>query len=181
LVGLGNLATWQGRYGEARVLLEQALQEAHAAGAAWLVALVANGIRLQGDPASARPVYEQAREAWRSLGDQRGVALAITQIGLCALESGDHQEAHSLVREGVEMSRELDFRWGELFGVDAAGLIAVTMQDWDVAARLFGATEVSRETSPAPHVFGVREPGVAAVKQALDPATLSALWTKATP
>ena len=182
LVGLGNLATWQERHGEARVLLEQALEEAHAAGAAWLAALalflVANGIRLQGDPASARPVYEQAREAWGSLGDQRGVALAIIQIGLCALESGDHQEAHSLVREGVEISRELDFRWGELFGVDAAGLIAVTMKDWDVAATLFGATEVLRETSPAPHVFGVREPGVAAVKKALDPATLSALWDK---
>jgi predicted ATPase/class 3 adenylate cyclase len=182
LLGLGNLATWQGRYGEARALLEQALQEAHAAGAAWLAALalsfLANGIRLQGDSASARPVYEQARDAFQSIGNPHGVAVATVQIGLCALESGDHQQARSLVREGLQMARELDFRWGELFGLDAAGLIAVTMKDWDVAAMLFGATEVLRETSPAPHVFGVRESGVAAVKKALDPATLSALWSK---
>jgi hypothetical protein len=47
-----------------------------------------------------------------------------------------------------------------------------------VAATLLGATERPREASPAPQL-GVREAGIAAVKAALDPDTLSVLWDKA--
>jgi hypothetical protein len=86
LLGLGNLATVQRRYREGRALLEQAVQEARAVGDSWLAALalsfIANGIPLQGDPAAARPVYEQARDAWLSPGARRpAAATAIVQIG----------------------------------------------------------------------------------------------------
>src|SRR4029453_2663164 len=59
---------------------EETLREARAAGIEWLVALgtywIAHGILLQGDPTSARAVYEEAREIWRSLGDQQGRGFA---------------------------------------------------------------------------------------------------------
>ena len=47
-----------------------------------------------------------------------------------------------------------------------------------MAATLLGATERLRDSSPAPQI-GVREAGIAAVKAALDPDSLSALWDKA--
>jgi hypothetical protein len=82
------------------------------------------------------------------------------------------------VREGLQLARELDFRWGELYGLDAASLLAARTSNWEVAATLLGATERPREASPAPQL-GVREAGIAAVTAALDPDTLSVLWDKA--
>jgi hypothetical protein len=34
------------------------------------------------------------------------------------------------------MAHELDFTWGELLGLDAAGLLAARIRTWDVAATL---------------------------------------------
>jgi tetratricopeptide (TPR) repeat protein len=171
-----------GRYGQARAALEQAVREARAAGDAYLAALartfIAWSIYLQGDPASARPVFEQAREGFQSVGDRQGIANLTIAIGLCALGCGDHQEARSLVREGLQLARGIDFRWGELFGLDAASLLAARTRNWEAAATLLGATQLLRESSPAPPI-GVRESAIAAVKGALDPDSLAALWDKA--
>jgi predicted ATPase/class 3 adenylate cyclase len=182
LLGLGQVAMVRGRYEEARAALEQAVREARAAGDAHSAALARNFIAwtiyLQGDPASARPVFEQVREGFRSIGDRQTIANITIAIGLCALEGGDHQEARSLVREGLQLARGIDFRWGELFGLDAASLLAARTRNWEAAATLLGATQLLRESSPAPPI-GVRESAIAAVKGALDPDTLSALWDKA--
>jgi predicted ATPase/class 3 adenylate cyclase len=181
LVGLGETAVVQGRYEQARPLLEQAVREARAAGSQHLAALalnfVGNGLYLQGDWTGARPVFEQALEGFRSVGNPHGVAVLTVQIGLCALEGGDQHEARSLVREGLELARQLDFRWGELYGLDGAALLAARMGSWEVAATLLGATEGPREASPAPQL-GVREAGIADLTAALDPDSLSALWDK---
>jgi predicted ATPase/class 3 adenylate cyclase len=182
LVGLGETAMMQGRYQQARALLEQAVGEARAAGDQPLAALALNfvgsGLYLQGDWAAARPVFEQVREGFQSVGNPHGVAVVTVQIGLCALEGGGQHEARALVREGLQLARELDFRWGELYGLDAASLLAARTSNWEVAATLLGATERPREASPAPQL-GVREAGIAAVTAALDPDTLSVLWDKA--
>jgi MalT-like TPR region len=184
LVGLGETAVVQGRYEQARPLLEQAVREARAAGSQHLAALalnfVGNGLYLQGDWTRARPVFEQALQGFRSVGNPRGVAVLTVQIGLCALEGGDQHEARSLVREGLQLARQLDFRWGELYGLDGAALLAAREGSWEVAATLLGATELPREASPAPQL-GVREAGIAGVTAALAPDSLSALWDKAKP
>ena len=155
---------------------------ARAAGDQPLAALalnfVGNGLYLQGDWTAARPMYEQVREGFRSIGNPHGVAVATVQIGLCALEGGGQHEARSLVREGLQLARELEFRWGELYGLDGAALLAARTGRWEVAATLLGATELPRQASPAPQL-GVREAGIAGVTAALDPDTLSALWDQA--
>jgi predicted ATPase/Tfp pilus assembly protein PilF len=182
LVGLGETAMVQGHYQEARALLEQAAREARAAGDQPLAVLarnfIGNGLYLQGDWTGARAMFEQVREDFQSIGNSYGVAVATVQIGLCALEGGDQHEARTLVREGLQLARQLDFRWGELYGLDGAALLAARMGSWEVAATLLGATERPREASPAPQI-GVREAGIAAVTAALDSDTLSRLWDKA--
>src|SRR4030095_3207423 len=95
--------------------------------------------------------------------------------GLCALEGGDQHEASSLVREGLRLARELEFRWGGLYGLDGAALLAARAGGREGGAALLGATELARQASPAPQL-GVREAGIAGVTAALDPDTLSALW-----
>lgn len=156
--------------------------EARAAGSQHLATLalnfIGNGLYMQGDPAAARPVFEQVRDGFRSVGGRHGAAVVTIQIGLCALEGGDQHEARTLVREGLQLARELDFRWGKLLGLDGAALLAARMSNWEVAATLLGATELPRQASPAPQVR-VREPAIAAVQAALDPDTLSVLWDKA--
>jgi predicted ATPase len=183
LLGMGHIAALQGRHADGRAMLEDAVRAARAAQDERLTALarnhLGNAIYLQGDPASARRSFEQARDGMRSVGDLQGAAVSGIEIGLCALELGDHTEASSLVREGLQASRELDFRWGELFGLDASGLLAVRTGNWEAAAILFGATELLRTSSPAP-IPAVRESGIAAVKAALDPATLATAWDNGT-
>ena len=46
-----------------------------------------------------------------------------------------------------------------------------------MAATLLGATELPRQSSPAPQL-AVREAGIAAVKAALDADTVAGLWDK---
>lgn len=182
LVGLGETAVVQGRYQQARALLEQAVREARAAGDQPLAALALNfigsALYLQGDWTAARPMFEQVREGFQSIGNPHGVAVVTVQIGLCALEGGGQHEARSLIREGLQLARELEFRWGELYGLDGAALLAARTESWEVAATLLGATERLREASPAPQI-GVRQTGIAAVTAALAPDALSALWDKA--
>lgn len=55
-------------------------------------------------------MYEQARDAWLSIGARSVAATAIVQIEVCALESSDYREARSLVREGLQMAHELDLK-----------------------------------------------------------------------
>src|SRR4029453_106019 len=80
VLGLSIVLELRGRHQEARVMREETVREARAAGIEWLVALgtywIAHGILLQGDPTSARAVYEEAREIWRALGDQQGRGFA---------------------------------------------------------------------------------------------------------
>jgi predicted ATPase/class 3 adenylate cyclase len=149
LVGLGETAMVQGRHQQARALLEQAVEAARAAGDQPLAALalnfVGNGLYRQGDWTAARPLFEQARAGFRSIGNPHGVAVATVQIGLCALEGGGPDEARALVREGLRLARQLEFRWGELYGLDGAALLAARTGSWEVAATLLGATELPRE------------------------------------
>jgi tetratricopeptide (TPR) repeat protein len=181
LLGLGQIAVMQGRYEEAQGVLEQAAREARAGGDQHLLALalnfIGNGRYVQGDWASARPLFEQVREVFQSIGNQEGVAIAKVQIGLCALAGGDQEEARSLVREGLQLAHEFDFRWGTLYGLDGAALLAARTGSWEVAATLLGATELPRQSTPAPQI-GVRQGAVAAVTAALDPDTLAELWDK---
>jgi hypothetical protein len=143
-------------------------------GTSWTPSAVP--LYVQGDWASARPLFEQVREGFQSVGNQQGVAIVTVQLGLCALEAGDRHEACLLVHEGLELAREFDFRWGTLFGLGVA-LLAARMPSWEVAATLLGATELPRQSSPAPHI-DVRKGAVAAVEAALDPQTLARLWGK---
>jgi Tetratricopeptide repeat len=100
---------------------------------------------VQGRHQQARPLFEQARAGFRSIGNPHGVAVATVQIGLCALEGGGPDEARALVREGLRLARQLEFRWGELYGLDGAALLAARTGSWEVAATLLGATELPRE------------------------------------
>jgi hypothetical protein len=174
----------RGRHQEARVMREETVREARAAGIEWLVALgtywIAHGILLQGDPSSARAVYEEAREIWRSHGERQGMGLASILIGVCALNTGDQQRARSMVREGLQLTHEAGARYGELMGLDAAAAVAARMGNWGVAATLLGATQTLRESRTAlvPAAIQTRESTIAAVEGALDPTTLSSLWDK---
>jgi predicted ATPase len=57
----------------------------------------------QGDGESARRLHEQSLEAWRSLGDQKGVASALNAVAVTHRFAGDHAAARSYFEQTVNV------------------------------------------------------------------------------
>jgi predicted ATPase len=69
-------------------------------GAAWM--LVESG-----DPATGARRAEEALSIYRELGDSRGIAESLLELGVAISEQGDHGSALPILEEGVQRFREL--------------------------------------------------------------------------
>ena len=72
----------------------------------------ANLAWFQGDFASARSCAVESVALWRRLGDPRGLAAALTALGMAQGYRGDQALAHSLLEESVALYRALGDDWG---------------------------------------------------------------------
>jgi predicted ATPase/DNA-binding CsgD family transcriptional regulator len=61
----------------------------------------------QGDFTEARPIYQQSLEMYRALGDDSGVAIALSGLGTVALWRGEYDLGHSLFRESLAIGRRV--------------------------------------------------------------------------
>jgi tetratricopeptide (TPR) repeat protein len=109
LYGAGSLATEQGDYERAAVLLENALSAARSAGDATVVTLaltdLGNIARQQGAYGRATNFHAEALALRRENGDQRGVAVSLGNLGLAALHQGEYGRAEELLAEAATAFR----------------------------------------------------------------------------
>lgn len=127
---------------------ERARESAHAAELgsderrlATAVHHVAEGLRRQGRFDESLPVYRDAIERHRSLGDRRSVALELHNLGHAARQMGDSATAAERFRESLSLA--VDVKHERLVGyclLDFAGL-AVDDGRADRAAWLIGASD----------------------------------------
>jgi predicted ATPase/transcriptional regulator with XRE-family HTH domain/Flp pilus assembly protein TadD len=127
---------------EGRRWLEEAL--ARSAGAdGRLVSARARGLAVtgvlaqrQGDYAYARTLLEESVALWRDLGDPRGIAESLNNLGGVASEQGDYDLATSLYTESLALWREL----GDTRSIGATlnnmGIIADARGDYERAVLL---------------------------------------------
>jgi len=97
--------------------------------------------RLVGAYERARDAYEECLALRRQVGDKQRAATAMSNLSYVAMHQGDYVRAAALLREGLTMTVELNYK--HTFGLGLAmlaGPVAASGQP-ERAARLFGASE----------------------------------------
>jgi tetratricopeptide (TPR) repeat protein len=90
----------------------------------------------QGEFDRAAVHYEAGLEASRALGDQRGIAEALNNLGNTALSRGDPRAAARLYEEGYELRRTLDDPHDLAMSVNNLAISAIELGDLARAAWL---------------------------------------------
>ena len=150
LAALGNVASMQGDYPEARSRAEGALAIARDLGdrrseGQWVGMLGFVSIR-QGDYSEARSRFEEALTIARDLGDRRNEGLWVGNLGTVADIQGDYPEARSRFEEALTIVRDIGDRRGEGHWVGSLGNLAANQGDYPEArSRLEGALTIARD------------------------------------
>jgi tetratricopeptide (TPR) repeat protein len=84
----------------------------------WFHAFVASDF---GDPAVAEALLGTALASFRELGDQWGVAAALSTRAKVAMIRGDRAMTQRLAQQSLTMFRELGDRWGQLQAIEWLG------------------------------------------------------------
>jgi predicted ATPase/serine/threonine protein kinase len=104
-----------GRHTEARSHIEQALVLWKELGSSRFVlglSNLANIAKKQGDYAIARTAYETTLEAFRSAGDNSGMAVALNGLGDVAAAQDDFENARRLYEESLTQFQQVRDPWG---------------------------------------------------------------------
>ena len=64
--------------------------------------------RVQGDTAQAKETNQRALGLWRRIGDARGIAASLNNLGGTLMVQGDYQAARPLLEESLSLWRSLD-------------------------------------------------------------------------
>ena len=104
-----------GRYAQARSHIERALVLWKELGSSRFVlglSNLANIAKKQGDYAIARTAYETTLEAFRSAGDNRGMAVALNGLGDVAAAQDDLENARRRYEESLMQFQQIGDSWG---------------------------------------------------------------------
>jgi predicted ATPase/DNA-binding SARP family transcriptional activator len=98
----------------------------------WFHAFVASDF---GDPSVGEAMTGRALASFRALGDQWGIAAALSTRAKLAMIRGDHASAYRDAQQSLAIFRELGDRWGQLQAIEWLGAAAAT-RDRSQAERL---------------------------------------------
>jgi predicted ATPase/DNA-binding CsgD family transcriptional regulator len=144
LYGAGFLACWQGDVTMARTLLEasvglwQALGPAGQTGLAYALATLAEAMRRQGDPVTARALADDAVALCREQDERWGLAYSLSILGIAIRDQEEYALARSLIEESIALWRDLGDQWGFRFAIRHLGMVALRQGDYQVAQRHYG-------------------------------------------
>ncbi|WP_346927267.1 FAD-dependent oxidoreductase, partial [uncultured Arthrobacter sp.] len=127
----------------------------------------------------AEALYEQSLAAGRALPNPLAEARALTNLTVVAVESGRHDGAAALHREGLRIYRDLGDQRGIASSLEGLGAAAVSQPH--LAAKLYGAASALRDVigSPVPAVEqNAFERGFSAARSRLDKAAFERAWSQ---
>lgn len=125
---------------EGRAWLERALrqgEDATPAVRARALAAAAPLAAAQGDHAHAADLLRQALPIWRTVGDSRGIAVALTQLGALLDEQGKPERAVPLLEEALGLWREHGQREGIAAALNDLGAAVDGLGDGARATALY--------------------------------------------
>jgi predicted ATPase/transcriptional regulator with XRE-family HTH domain len=105
----------QGHFHEGREWLMESLQRHSQSTRSRAVALLGLSLLMNGlgDLHAARPLAEESAVIYRELGDQQGLAEALSILGLTLVWQGEAIPGHNALEEALSIYRNIDDRWGE--------------------------------------------------------------------
>ena len=136
----------RGHLSEGRLWLNRALAKPDAAGTAEskpsaVRARALNGSGslafYQGDYKAAWDLREESLAIFRQIGDQRGIAATLMNLGLVAGEQGDYKAARALHTECLAIQRQLENRQGIALALNNLGIITFDQGDYEETQALF--------------------------------------------
>src|SRR5207245_1515940 len=122
----------------------------HKDGIAWSLNRLGSMAREQGDLGAARALLAESLAIYRELGDKAGIAWSLLGLGEVAHKEGDYGAARALLEESLATNRELGHKPNIAQNLEGLAALAVTQEQSERAARLFGAAEGLREAMGAP-------------------------------
>ncbi len=185
LLQLGTISHDEGDLASARSLYEQSLAIKRELGDRLGTAMLLNDLGIvaqqQGDTSAAKLLYERSLGIKRELGDNLGVAISLCYLARLASQEGDYQKARSLYQESLGIESELGDKLGIADCLEGLAEVACRIKLPNLAARLFGAAEIARETFRAPILSidrGRYEAIVSETRDMLDLNAFYAAWAE---
>ncbi len=187
LGNLGRLAMYRDGYDRAAALLQQAIALGRPSGNRVAIAdclIYLGTLELyRAEYGAASEHLEETLALFRDVGNQMGIAHASHCLADLALHQGNYDRAAKLVSDSLSMSQSFlgnfsnrEFSTERLLIV---GKLALAHEDYEEAARLFGAAEALREQNgyllePLPRAE--YKEAVAQVRAPLDPFVFETAW-----
>jgi predicted ATPase len=141
LFAAGVLATEQGDYASAEVLVGESRDIARHLGDKTGVAVSLNALavlaRDRGDVATANALFEESLVLWRELGDQKAIARALSNLANVVKLQGDYARARSLYAECLSIFQGLHDRTGVAWSMNYQGDVARDQGDSAGAQKLY--------------------------------------------
>lgn len=91
----------------------------------------------QGDYTTGRAMCQQSLAIWRTLGDERGIATALGNLGIVAFAQADISTARACHQESLEIWRGFGDRWNIASSLHNLGRVAYHERSWDASRQLF--------------------------------------------
>jgi tetratricopeptide (TPR) repeat protein len=91
----------------------------------------------QGDYVHARETYEESLAQYRALGDARGIAISLNNLGIISIEQGDYTEARRLIEENLALFRALGDKRSITLSLNNLGIVAIEQGGYTEARTLY--------------------------------------------
>ncbi len=152
---LGDMARLEGDFTQGKALLEESMMLSQKVGNKLYLATALNSLgRLalaQRHDEQARALFEESAALDRELGSYRGPnsgTLALINLGLMALDAGDHGRAAGCFMEGLSAAQATSSTAYVILCLAGLGRVALSEGNLTQAARLLGTVEAIAKNGP---------------------------------
>ncbi len=139
-IGVSLWPFWilRGYMSEGREWLDRTLAElpdrtAPRAKVLWVTGIITGRL---GDSIRATHLLEESLEAWRTVGDKKQIASALSTLGVAAQRQGDYEQATARFEEGLPLLREVGEKQWTAIVLSSLGLIALYQGNHERASAL---------------------------------------------
>jgi tetratricopeptide (TPR) repeat protein len=138
LTGLGDLPGARRCYDEAITLAREIGDKRE------LAAALNNRAQLhraEGEPEAARQIYEQVLGLMREVDDPENIAIVLLNLAMIEVGRGAHDAARGFLSDALAIVAKTGSKPASQSVVEVGAGLAAQLEEWERAARLFGAAE----------------------------------------